>query len=142
MASAYTNALKKLVASKRDDDAKRVQADFDAFLQSFDKVSAGTVWGGTVEIQMYKDTDTNKFGFELTVTERKGDKFRGLLAADNGVEKEVAGTIEFGTMRFENEDGHKYVGSIASDTIAFQYEGFSKKFNKPVRGGGTLTLTK
>jgi hypothetical protein len=142
MASAYATAIKKLIASKLDNDADRIQADFDAFLESFDSVTAGTVWGGTMEQQMFKDRDTYKFGFELTVAERKGNAFSGTLAADNGVSKDVSGTIEFGTMNFVNESGHKYVGVIVGDTIAFQFQGFSQKFNKPTRGAGTVTLIK
>lgn len=141
--TAYKAAAKEYRVAKKDDEARGVEKEFDQFVESFDALKADTVWGGEHSQKFGTNPKVTKQGVKFTVTDRKGNSFKGDVVVENGANFPVEGTIELGALSFKDtKKGHKYKGKVEGKVLTATFEGFSGALNTSTTGSWKLELTK
>jgi hypothetical protein len=90
--TAFTKAVSDLTKSRRRAEADALEREAAAFKASFasDLVKVGTVWRG--DKRYSKGGPAGLHPFELRVTERNGDGFKGIILED-AMSHDVEGTV-------------------------------------------------
>jgi hypothetical protein len=133
--SAFTKAISDLTKSRRNAEADALEREAAAFKASFagDLIKPGTVWRG--EKRYIKGGPAGAHPFELKVTERSGDAFKGIITEDDMIH-DVEGTVSSDKVQWKNTRvrAGNYPGQPQSGTL--EGELMKLHFSRRVGGGG------
>jgi hypothetical protein len=151
---AYNLAIKEYTKAKMDAKASALEQELKALKEDKvkDEFQPGTVWSGTQEWRVPKDSNTHTARFKLTVLERDGNTFkaRAEIPAPKGggtTVRDVKGVTQNGVIRWSAADvvalsgtrGKDMGGTISGNRIVLQYGG--KDADNASIGWGVVRLS-
>jgi hypothetical protein len=146
--AAYTKAISELTKSRRKDEADALEREAATFNAKFagNLIKAGTIWRG--EKRYTKGGPGGSHPFELRVTERNGDDFKGIIFEDN-MSHDIQGTVSGDKVEWKNTKirsgqfpGQPQSGTLEGDTMKLSFARAKGAGGVPVEAQGSIKLQK
>jgi hypothetical protein len=146
--AAYTRAISELTKERRSAEAETVEREAATFLARFagEVIKPGTVWRG--DKRYLKGGPTGPHPFELRVTERNGDAFKGIIFEDGMSQShDVEGTVVENKVKWTNTKtraggypGQPQEGTIEGDVMKLHFSRAKGGGGFPVEAEATIKL--
>jgi hypothetical protein len=146
--TAYSKAITELTKNRRSSEAAAVERESAFFKARFagDLIKPGTIWRG--EKRYIKGGPGGSHTFELKVTERSGDAFKGIIIEDT-MSHDIEGTVIGVKVEWKNTrvragiyPGQPQSGILEGDLMKLHFARQNGGGGVPVEAQGTIKLQK